>query len=384
MNKDKNVVGRKKVVVSVTNDLFSDQRVDKVCNSLTAMGFEVTLVGRCYASSPALLPRNYHTRRMRLWFKKKAIFYVEFQIRLFFLLLFSRMNILVSNDLDTLLPNFIISKIRNKKLVYDSHEYFCGVPELIHRPKIQAVWRFVERLCVPYVSDMITVNQSIADLYDKEYPQRKNRVRVVRNFPVLTKPSITETKRTLNISEDKMILLLQGSGINVDRGGEELVAAMSLLDPQRVHLLIVGSGDAIPNLKKEVSERNLENVVTFVARTTPQKLANYTYWADIGFSLDKDTNLNYRYSLPNKIFDYIRAETPVICSDLPEIAKIIRESQTGIVLDEMTPKAIASAVNILLEEPEKYRFYKENCTQAAICYCWENEEGVLKEVYRKV
>jgi hypothetical protein len=68
---------------------------------------------------------------------------------------------------------------------------------------------------------------------------------------------------------------------------------------------------------------------------------------------------------------------------LPEIAKIIRASQTGIVLDEMTPKAIASAVNVLLEEPEKYRFYKENCTQAAICYCWENEEEVLKEVYLK-
>ncbi len=373
----------KRALVSVSNDLFSDQRVDKVCNSLTNMGFEVLLVGRQYKDSPLLSQRKYKTKRVSLLFRKGAAFYAEFNTRLFFLLLFIKCDILVSNDLDTLFPNYLISKIRRKKLVYDSHEYFCGVPELIHRPFVQNCWRRIEKFCVPHLTEMITVNQSIADLYDKEYPERTNKVRVVRNIPTSEKPLITETRHSLGLSEEKKLLILQGSGINVDRGSEELVAAMEMVDDNAL-LLIIGKGDAVPALKRQVNEKNLSHKVLFIDRVSPDKLFNYTYHADIGFSLDKDTNINYRFSLPNKIFDYMKAETPVIVSNLPEIAKVVKETEIGLIIADHRPKTIADSINMLLRDEMLLMKFKSNTKIAAKNYTWENEEKVLNDIYRKL
>lgn len=369
----------KKVIACVTNDLYSDQRVDKVCNSLTSMGFEVLLVGRRYADSPDLSERRYKTDRMRLLFRKGAKFYAEFNIRLFFYLLFRKCDILISNDLDTLLPCFLVSRLKRKRIVYDSHEYFCGVPEIIGRPFVQNTWRSIERFCFPKLEDVITVNQSIADLYDKEYPMRKNPVNVVRNIPTRSKPPITETRATLGMPLDKKVLLLQGAGINVDRGSEELVEAMKYVD--NAILFIVGSGDAVPGLKKKVMEENLQEKIQFVDRQPFAKLFNYTYWSDIGFSLDKDTNINYRYSLPNKIFDYLKAETPVIVSNLPEIAKVVRENEVGIIVQDHQPQTIANAINSLLKDEQLLQRLKRNTIAASEKYCWENEEMVLRKIY---
>lgn len=367
----------KKIIVSVTNDLYSDQRVDKVCISLVNMGFDVILIGRKYRSSPTLQPRKYKTKRLHLLFKKGAAFYAEYNIRLFLYLLFSPCDILVANDLDTLLPNFLVSRLRHKKIVYDSHEYFCGVPELVNRPHIQKIWKKIERFCFPKIEHIITVCQSIAAIYDQEYP-RKDKVQVVRNVPYSHTPKITETRQSLGLPQDRKIIIMQGA-INMDRGAEELIEAMQWI-PQSL-LLIVGDGDCINQLKKQVGSLGLEEKVCFIARLPFEKLFNYTCLADIGCSLEKDTNINYQYCLPNKLFDYIKAGIPVVTSDLPEMAKIVRENQVGLVIEEHTPQSIAHCINELLNNPELYNRCKENEKEAIQNYCWEKEEKILQKIY---
>ncbi|HPB57467.1 MAG TPA: glycosyltransferase, partial [Bacteroidales bacterium] len=169
------------VTLSVINDLYSDQRLDKVCNSLIGMGFDVKLVGRRYWKSPKV-KRVYKTKRIHLLFKKGPFCYAEFNLRLFFYLLFQKTDILVANDLDTLLPNLLVSKIRRKKLVYDSHEYFLGVLEIQHRAPVKWVWTQIEKWCFPQLDHIITVSQSIVDLYREEYGKE---VHLVRNIPLL-------------------------------------------------------------------------------------------------------------------------------------------------------------------------------------------------------
>ena len=124
---------KQKIIVSVTNDLSTDQRVDKICNTLLELNFDVVLIGRKLPNS-IRVKRVYSTRRFKLWFNKGALFYANYNIRLFFFLLFNKTDALWSNDLDTLLPNYLISKWKNKKLIFDSHEYFTEVPELVDRP----------------------------------------------------------------------------------------------------------------------------------------------------------------------------------------------------------------------------------------------------------
>lgn len=366
-----------RAIVSVINDLATDQRVERSCSLLHEMGYEVLLIGRKLKNSPPLPQRPYAMKRMRLWFEKGAAFYAHYNLRLFFILLFKKADLLVSNDLDTLLPNYLIAKLKNIPLVYDSHEYFTGVPELEQRPRIQAVWRNIERRIFPHLKHIITVNHSIAALYEKEYGKN---LKVVRNVPRKRNTAIESSRASLGLPEDKTILILQGSGINVDRGAEEVLEAMRLLD--EALLLIIGSGDVLPTLKAIASaDAELSARVRFIPRIPYKALLQYTAAADIGLSLDKGNNLNYLYSLPNKLFDYIQCQTPVLASKLPEVAGIVEEYDVGITLDEPRPESIARAVREMVSDRKRMEKWQENCKIAAQSLCWENEREVLREVY---
>ena len=366
-----------KVVLSVTNDLYTDPRVDKVCNFLTRNGFDVTLVGRRYGDTAPLAPRAYKTKRLRLLFRKGCLFYAEYNIRLFFYLLFHHFDLYVANDLDTLLPNFLISRLKRKRIVYDSHEYFCGELSIADRPFVKHVWQSIERFCFPKLKDVITVSQSIVEQYEQEYGIRPH---LVRNIPPKATPPLTENRASLRLPEDKHIVILQGNGLNEGRGGEELVDAMRFVDEEAI-LLIVGNGTAIPLLKEKVKLLGLTDRVVFVPRVTPEKLYNYTCLSDIGIALDRDLSMNLRFSLPNKLFEYIKAGIPVVASNLIERARIIRQYQVGLIVENAQPESIAVTINNLLNDKLLYDRLKANCQIAAEELCWENEEKVLEQIY---
>lgn len=365
----------KRVILSVTEDLYTDQRMDKMSLFLHRKGFDVTLVGRCYGDSPVLEKRPYKTKRLRLLFRKGSIFYAEYTIRLLFYLLFKKCDLLVANDLDTLLPNYLVSKWRKKPLVYDSHEYFCGELSVVSKPISYKVWHGIEKFCFPKLKTVITVSQSIVDQYEKEYGIRPY---LVRNIPPAATPLVTATRQSLQMPDDKTVLLLQGSGINEGRGGEEIVQAMQYLPD--CHLFIVGNGTVLPQLKKMSAEMHLQDRITFVPRQTPENLFNYTSLADMGMAIDTDQSANLRFSLPNKIFDYIKAGLPMVVSNLVERARIVRQYKVGTIAESVTPEALAAAVKEL-SNPELLAQCRENCKTAARELTWENEEKVLERVY---
>jgi glycosyltransferase involved in cell wall biosynthesis len=332
-----------RAIVSVTNDLYTDQRVHKVCTFLHEKGYDVLLIGRKKRTSTALPERVYKTKRMRLLFETGALFYAFFNLRLFILLLFKRADVLVSNDLDTLLANYWASKFKRKvELVYDSHEYFTEVPELINRPRVQKVWLKIEQMIFPKLTKIYTVNDSIAKIYADLYFKD---IKVVRNISPLWKNTAILDKKSLNIPENKRLLILQGAGINIDRGAEEMIEAMTQIDAV---LMVVGDGDVVPQLKKRVEHLQLTEKVIFYGKKPYDKMMNYTYHAEIGLTLDKPTNMNYRLSLPNKVFDYMHAGTAVVATEIKEVAKIVRNYEIGEVLESLTTDQLAATINRIL------------------------------------
>lgn len=366
----------KKVIVSVINDLVTDQRVHKVCTTLQQMGFEVLLVGRVQASSRQLDSRSYQCHRMKLLFEKGPLFYVAFNFRLFIFLLFHRAHLLVSNDLDTLLPNFLISKLRSIPLVYDTHEIFTEVPELQTSSFKKKAWTALEQFILPKLKYVFTVNQSIAEWYKNKYAVQP---RVVRNIPRSTSASVLKSRAEVGLPSDKKIIIMQGSGINMDRGGEETVEAMQFVN--NALLLIIGGGDVIEKLKSISKAKGLEGRIKFLDKLPYAELMHYTRNADVGLTLDKDTNINYRFSLPNKLFDYIHGGIAVLSSRLVEIEKIISQYSVGDFIEHHSPEHIAEKINFMLENEGQLAKWKENTKLAARELTWENEEKELTGVY---
>lgn len=370
------VAARKHIIVSVTNDLVTDNRVDKVCSFLMEQGFIVTLVGRKRKNSLAMPDRKYKCVRMKLLFDKGALFYAEYNIRLFLFQLFHKSSHLLANDLDTLLSGYLAAKIKGNRLIYDTHEYFTEVPELVSRPRIKRIWERIEEWIFPKLEAIYTVNDSIASRYSEKY--RKN-VRVVRNVSRKWTPKDIVPKSELGIPEDRKLLIVQGAGINIDRGVEEAVEAMKYTEG--LFLMIVGDGDVVPQLKEQVEREQLGDKVRFYGKRPFNELMYYTFHADFGLTLDKDTNLNYRFSLPNKVFDYIHATTPVLASDLPEIRKVVEGYQVGTFIPSHDPKELAAFFMETARNEEQLTYWKQNCQRAAKELCWEHEEEVLKEIY---
>jgi glycosyltransferase involved in cell wall biosynthesis len=370
---------KKRIDVSVSNDIATDQRVRKQCDELRRSGYIVHLYGRLLKGSPEL-DRPYTVKRMRLPFNSGPLFYAGLNLALFFRLLFSSARIYWANDLDTLPANWLVSVLRGKPLIYDSHEYFTEVPELQRRPWVKGTWKFFERLCIGRARLVVTVNSSIAQLLKKTYGLKK--VHVVRNVPdEAFEVGNNLTRSELGLGEDKFLLVLQGTGINVDRGGEELIQAMA--DLQGCQLAIIGNGDAIPHLKESVRRMNLGSKVIFFPRMPYDRMMAITSLADLGLSLDKDTNLNYRFSLPNKVFDYLRAGIPFLAGNLVEVAGLIRETQAGIIIDSITPPALVEAIERIKGDEGFLQKLKSGAKAASRNLSWQKEfEPILNELKR--
>jgi glycosyltransferase involved in cell wall biosynthesis len=369
---------KNKAIVSVINDLVTDQRVHKTCVLLSQNGYEVTLVGRLKRDSLPLNTRIYKTKRMKLLFEKGVALYVEFQIRLFIYLLFKPKKLLVSNDLDTLLPNYLIKKLVGVHLIYDSHEIFCEVPELQNTPRKKKIWEGLEKWILPKLAHCITVNDSIADWFNTKY---KVDFLVVRNIPDVPAIEITKTREELNLPLDKKIILMQGAGINIQRGAEETVEAMKYIEDAL--FLIIGGGDVIDTLKKMVTELNLQDKVWFKSKMSASELIHYTRNADIGLTIDKDNNINYHFSLPNKLFDYIHAQVPILASSLPEIKNIITKYNIGFFIQNHQPKHIAECIQTMMYSKE-YSTWKNNLIIAAEENNWQKEKSVWINLLKRI
>jgi len=254
-------------------------------------------------------------------------------------------------------------------LVYDSHEYYTEVPELIGRPIVRGIWRIIERLCIKGIKYSSTVSEGIANEYHKKYGIQ---MAVIRNFPF----------RNENFGHKSVrpTIIYQGV-LNEGRGLELAIEMINNLPCY--YLMIVGSGDLEIKLRKRVIELNIVDRVEFRGRLPYDKLHFLTSKAWLGISLEEDLGLNYRYALPNKLFDYIQAQIAVLVSDLPEMSKIVEKYNIGLVARTRNPKELAGMV---IDFFENKILREKTITNLGIAYnelVWENESPKFLDLYKR-
>ncbi len=375
----KNKLRKPTAAFSVINCICYDQRVQKIAKVVSDLGCDVTIIGRRKGDCCKRDMVPFRTFRFRMLFHKGFLFYKFFNVRLFFYLLFHDYDILVANDLDTLLPNYLISRLKHKILVYDSHEYFTGLPELEGRESVKRIWKAIERRIFPHLKYVMTVSNSIALQYEKEYGMRPV---TVMNCSRSSKDLKAFSREDIGIRPGDLLLILQGGGINIDKGGEELIEAMKIAEG--TSLIIAGSGDVVGKLKKKAADMDLTDRVKFFDIMPWDELMRFTKTADVGLCLEKDTNINYRFSLPNKLFDYISAGIPVIAGNLQEVPVIIRKYDFGLIIPEITPETLRDAINRLKKNPDLLNKLKKNAVKPFDDLSWEKESEKVREFYERV
>ena len=374
----------KKIINIVLNNFTNDARVLKTSKTLSSAGFDVEVAA---LHQEGLVENqtigSVEVIRLKLFTKKlpkvkiiQIFKYFEFVIRAFFQYR-NKADVVHCNDLNALNLFFFIKKFSNHgvKIVYDCHEYETERDGMSHSEK--KILKFFEKFLIKQADAVLTVSDSIADCYSKDYGVKKPNL--VLNCPNLQSIGQNNIFRDeLGIDSNKKIFLYQG-GLKSGRGIEILVKAFK--ENQREDCVIVFMGfGPLDKIIKE-AQRFYPNIYFYQA-VAQEVLMNYTSSANFGILFYEDTCLNHRYCSPNKIFEYFMAELPVIVSSLYEMRKIVQLNKVGLVAEENTVQGFIDSVDKLMQMD--YEALKNNVQEIKQTYNWEQQEKVLLDVYRSL
>lgn len=361
---------KKHLVFTVTNDLNYDQRMIRICSSLAAAGYEVTLIGFKRKKSKDLAARPFQQKRIPIWFEQGKLLYVDYWIKLFFYLFIKKADLYCAIDLDTILPVLFVSKLKRKKRVYDAHELFTELKEVISRPLVHSMWKTIERYAVPQFQWGYTIGNAYAQVFKERYGSN---YAVVRNATVLqeTKPKA---------SQQEPYILYQG-WVNVGRCFEELIPAMKEVP---MPLIVCGEGNFYTQAQALVKANGLEDKIIFKGYVAPEALKNYTQNAFIGLTLFEATSMSNRLSMANRFFDYMHAGVPQLCNAYPEYISVNQQYEIAYLVEQVSPQSIAKALNTLITDKLYYDRLTQNCYEARKKYCWQEEEKTLLKFYSTI
>lgn len=357
----------KRLVFTVTNDLNYDQRMIRICSSLNNAGYDVLLVGR--KSSNPSIKKQFLQKRLYCFFNRGKLFYLEYNLRLFLFLLFTRFDLICAIDLDTIIPCYFVSVLKGQKRVYDAHELFCEMKEIISRPVVFRIWKWIEKTFVPKFKYGYTVNIYIRDILKKDYHVNYS---IIRNMPVL------KTDTTITAPEN--FILYQGA-VNHGRSFETLIPAFQWID---VPFFIYGNGNFIDEAKKIIEQYGLENRVFLKGALEPSQLKEITSKAISGVTIFENQGLSNYYSLANRFFDYMHEGIPQLCVDYPAYREINDQYKVAILIKDLSPESIAHAINEILGNKNLQKELRENCLKAREVYNWQAEEKSLINFYHSI
>ncbi|NBP05146.1 MAG: glycosyltransferase [Bacteroidetes bacterium] len=349
----------KSIIFTVTNDLVTDQRMQRIAGTFAEAGYWVKLVGRRLPDSSSASHLGFPVKRIRCRFNKGKLFYLEYNFRLFLWLCFQRFDCLWAVDCDTAWPARFVSVLRRKPWVFDAHELFSRVPEVIHRKTIQKIWQRTEKMAFSKAALCVTVGPALAQWFRKEYGRK---VEVVRNMPAL--------KSALPYCPaEKPFVLYQGA-LNEGRGLENLIRAMHQVD---CRLLLAGEGDLSMMLRQLVMEEGLQEKVLFLGKLAPADLPALTATAWVGYNVSEPAGLSYQLSLNNKFFDYVHAGLPSLINRFEEYVKLNNEIEVGLITDPEV-NAIVANLQLLLNDKDLHLRLSQNCLKARELWNWEKEK----------
>lgn len=382
----------KKILMIVLNDFINDSRIIKEASTLSNNGYSVKVLA---LHNKGLERRekinNFEVERIHLSTRNKLnnnryvqlIKYVEFFIKSSNIAKNFKPDILHAHNTSALPISLYLSAKLNIKVIYDSHELNSHSAGKENNPKIfnKISFLFEKYAINKKVDEVITVSNSIANYLNENYSFKK-KINVIRNIPYnfnLDK-NYNLFRKEFGFSKKNKIILYQGL-LSKGRGIENIIRSMKLIN-EKVRFVILGDGPYKDELKELMINLNLDERIFFHQAVSYDILHKYTNSADLGIHLIANTCLNHYFALPNKIFEYIQAELPVICSDFPDMSKIIEDYNVGLTVSPKDIETFAKKVNETIFNNKKMSKLRNNCKEAKKVLNWENESDELLKIYK--
>jgi glycosyltransferase involved in cell wall biosynthesis len=375
------------VAMLVRNPFTHDTRVEKEARTLAQAGYRVTVVADAGPGLPDRQTRDgVSVRRVaRRAPRVPGLRFVLHEALLARALRRLQADVYHAHDSNALIPVAWAGWVRRVPFVYDAHDLWLGRPRRersrAYFALSQAVYTVLERWLVPRAAAALTVSAPIARHLERRY--HLPHVALVPNYPELTGHLAPQELRSLpggaSIGQGGPVVLYLG-GLMAGRGLEQLVDALGFA--RSAELVLLGQGPLAAELAHRAAGLGAGDRLHLLPPVPPDRVISYAASAEIGVSPIVPSCLNYRYSLPNKLFQYMAAGIPVVASDFPQVRDVVDGARCGLVVDATRPEAIAAAIERLSGDHGEARAMGRH-GRAAVHerYNWSVSADVLLETY---
>lgn len=362
-----------KVLITFLGNINYDTRCKNLYDTLSANNYDVEFLGFDWLTEGF---KETHEKISIIKLRKGFLsipFYLKFIWHLKIKLLTSKANLIFAEDIYTLPFTVMFGKIKRARIYYDSRELFGYLAGLKDKKLKQLFWKWIEKFFIRKADFVIVTGTMDAEFLKNEYGIKK--IILLRNLPSYYKPDLQlDLHSHLRIDKSKKIILYQGV-ILKGRGIEKVFSALNEL-PYCV-FVIAGGGQFEQYYRKLAEEMNVSEKVFFLGKLTQEELPKVTASADVGVALIENLSKSYYYALPNKLFEYIMAELPVIVSNLPQMKDIIDKYDVGYAVEFDNKSEFINTIIKLTEDKNLYESKKQNCHIASQELNWEKEVSSL-------
>jgi glycosyltransferase involved in cell wall biosynthesis len=258
------------------------------------------------------------------------------------------------------------------RVIYDIGDLYLEARGLARlRGPLRSYLERAERHWARKADALITANEFYADLIVERLATR--RPTVILNVPPRYEPPAEAPQHlrdAAGLPVSTPIVLYHG-GLFAERGIEQLIDAIAEV-PGTV-LVLMGYGTLAPAIERRIRGPESGRRVVLLPPVPPHELPAWVASADIVAIPIQPTTLNHRYSMPNKLWEAIAVGVPIVASDLPGMAAIVRELDAGVLVDPTDPAAIAGAIRELLGRSAASRaaMRKRLLAAARTQYSWD-------------
>jgi glycosyltransferase involved in cell wall biosynthesis len=276
----------------------------------------------------------------------------------------------------------LLSKLKGAPIIYDAHDFYSGMGasgemrlDRYISPFLKGVeWRLIKR-----AKAVVTVCDGVAHLMEERFGHKPT---VLRNNhdSRLDRKGRMNIRDTLAVEKDAKLMVAVGNA-KTAQGIEEAIEALKTLN-EGVHLAFVGGG--FESYRSAIYSQEVSNRLHFVGPVKPNEIVPFIAGADLSLVLYYPRSVNDRFALPNKFFQSIAAGLAVLYPDLPEISRIAKRYELGLVIDPKDPQTINSAVKSLMNDSGLLGRLKANASHAAEDLSWEQEEKILLSLVKRL